>query len=58
MQDRHEKPAEAPRAYELTAFELALVSGGTGCPSTAYARTNDRNTSDRLAAKPPVGAKF
>jgi hypothetical protein len=40
----------APEAHELTAFELALVTGGSGCPSTAYARV--------ATPKPPVTAKL
>jgi hypothetical protein len=39
----------SPEAHELTAFELALVTGGSGCPSTAYARV--------ATPKPPVATK-
>jgi hypothetical protein len=44
------KTDETPRAHELTAFELALVTGGSGCPSTAYARV--------AKPKPPVDTKL
>jgi hypothetical protein len=39
----------APEAHELTAFELALVTGGSGCPSTAFVRV--------ATPKPPVTTK-